>query len=653
MCGLTGFWNFKASMSHEDLCQTVESMAVAISHRGPDSAGVWVDSNVGIALGHRRLAIIDLSEAGHQPMISRSGRSVIVYNGEIYNTADLRTELAAKGCEFRGHSDTEVILEACELWGVKATCQRLIGMFSFALWDRASKKLLLTRDRLGIKPLYWGFNQGTLFFGSQLKSFISHPHFKSELDTGALTSYFRFNYVPTPYSIFKEIQKLPAATLLTIDANGQVSDTLFWDFKTVVQQGLSARSVQSESELVEELDVLLRDAVKRRMIADVPLGAFLSGGIDSSTVVALMQAQSSSPIKSFSIGFSEEAYNEAKYAAKVAEYLGTEHHECYLSALEAQAIIPELSNWFDEPFADVSQIPTFLVSKIARQHVTVSLSGDGGDELFAGYNRYLLGHRIWQKLTLLPMWLKKMGSGGIRKIDAKYWDKLNTFLPRGLCPPLMGDKAYKLADLLMMPDRQAFYCSLVNIWDQPANLVLGAEETPPYPWREPQGIHFENAIEEMQFLDTLTYLADDILTKVDRASMAVSLEGRVPLLDHRVVEFAWRLPLEMKVKNGIGKRILRQVLNRYVPSPLIDRPKMGFGVPIDQWLRGPLREWAEDLLSENHLRQQGILDPVIIRQRWLAHLSGQRNWQYSIWGRIDVSSLAGKLEKITLVREFV
>lgn len=635
MCGLVGFWDFKANTSKTELLAIGQKMGKAISHRGPDSEGAWCDETLGLSFSHLRLAIVDLSEAGHQPMVSRSGGSVIVYNGEIYNAPELRETLSLEGCRFRGHSDTEVILEACERWGVIATCQKLIGMFAFAFWDKQTQQLFLARDRLGIKPMYWGFNQGILFFGSQLKSFKGHPHFKPEIDKEALTAYFRFNYVPTPLSIFENIQKLSPGSILSIDRNQKTQEFRFWDLQDVITRAKENRLKASRSDgaLVEECDVLLRDAVKRRMVADVPLGAFLSGGIDSSTVVALMQAQSDRPIKTFTIGFHEAGYDEAKHAAAVAKHLGTEHHELYLASSEAQAIIPDIPNWCDEPFADVSQIPTYLVSRLARQQVTVSLSGDGGDELFAGYNRYFVGQAFWQRIKILPYWLRYLSAYGIRQFSPNRWDSIAKILPNRFRPRLVGDKAHKLADILAVPNARTFYKNLVSYWEEPANLVLGGNEPVLYPWNfESTFGHFDDFVESMQMMDTLTYLPDDILTKVDRASMAVSLEARVPLLDHRVVEFAYGLPMDVKIRNGQGKWLLRQVLNKYVPNRLIDRPKMGFGVPIDQWLRGPLREWAENLLSLQRLESEGILNPEPICQRWREHLSGQRNWQYSLWG---------------------
>lgn len=631
MCGLTGFLDFKANTSKAELLAIGRTMGKAISHRGPDSEGTWCDETVGLTFSHLRLAIVDLSEAGHQPMVSRSGGSVIVYNGEIYNAPELRETLSLEGCRFRGHSDTEVILEACERWGVEAACQKFIGMFAFVFWDKHTQKLFLVRDRLGIKPLYWGFNQGILFFGSQLKSFKAHPAFKPEIDKEALTSYFRFNYVSAPLSIFKGIQKLSPGSILSIDRSQKTQESRFWSLQNVISQGQVKRFKNSRNDnfLVEECDLLLRDAVKRRMVADVPLGAFLSGGIDSSTVVALMQAQSDRPIKTFTIGFHEAGYDEAKHAAAVAKHLGTEHHELYLASSEAQAIIPDIPNWCDEPFADVSQIPTYLVSRLARQHVTVSLSGDGGDELFAGYNRYFMGQKIWQRLKILPYWLRYLSAQGIRQFSPNSWDSFSKIIPNQFRPNCVGDKIYKLADVLTVQNAQLFYRKLVSHWEDPAALVIGGHEPMLYPW---DLATTNNFVENMQMMDTLTYLPDDILTKVDRASMAVSLEARVPLLDHRVVEFAYSLPMDVKIRNGQGKWLLRQVLNKYVPSNLIDRPKMGFGVPIDQWLRGPLREWAENLLSQQRLESEGILNPKPIRQRWNEHLSGSRNWQYSLWG---------------------
>ncbi len=630
MCGLTGFWDFKAATSEEKLLHLVSEMALSIQFRGPDSQGIWCDPKVGLAFGHRRLAIVDLSPAGHQPMLSHSGRSVIIYNGEIFNTDDLRSRLKVEGCVFHGYSDTEVLLEACEQWGVEKTCQQLIGMFSFAFWRVDDQQLFLARDRLGIKPLYWGFHEGILFFGSQLKSFLAHPHFKPVLNKNALGQYFRSNAVPNTLSIFEGVAQLEPGSIVVVDRHKHVHQDRFWDLENVVKSGIKSQQSLSDPEAIEALDLLLRDAVKRRMVADVPLGAFLSGGIDSSLVVALMQSQSTRPIKTFSIGFEVSGYNEAPYAEAVAKHLKTDHETLYVDAVQAQSFIPKIPYYFDEPFADVSQIPTFLVSQLARKKVTVSLSGDGGDELFAGYNRYLTGYDIWKKIAWMPRPFRMMFAAGMCSMGVDTWNRLASVLPQAVSIPLLGDKVHKLAGMLRAPHTEDFYNILMRYWDEPEKIVLGGGETKLD--NRGQGLSFRHPTEYMQFLDTLHYLPDDILTKVDRASMAVSLEARVPLLDHRVVEFAWQLPYHFKVRHGQSKWILRQVLNRYVPTELVDRPKMGFGVPLDTWLRGPLREWAEDLLSESTLKCQGILDPKPIRMRWQEHLSGRRDWQYSLWG---------------------
>lgn len=632
MCGITGFWDRNSTLDKAAMLALSEKMADQIDHRGPDSFGIWVDEKAGLAFGHRRLSIVDLSEAGHQPMVSSASQLVLSYNGEIYNTAELREELILAGQSFAGHSDTEVILKACEAWGVEKTAERLLGMFAFSLWNPNTQTLYLVRDRLGKKPLYWGIQNNVLFFGSQIKSFVPHPSWKPEIDKNSLASYFRFNYVPAPISIFKGLYKLSPGSILKFNKNWEKEEIRFWDFQKVVSHGLANPFEASEPELIEQADILLRDAVKRRMMADVPLGAFLSGGIDSSTVVALMQAQSNQAVKTFSIGFKEQDYNEAEYAKKVAQYLGTEHHELYVEPKDIFGIIPKIPDWFDEPFADSSQIPTYLVSKIAREHVTVALSGDGGDEVFAGYTRYLQGNRAWQTMKLIPAWLKYCTASFICSISPKTWDACAKAIPRKIRPSAFADKVYKLAKVLQISDPKDFYKRLVSQWQEPNQLVLGAEEPILFPW---QGLDIPgnlNIVEYMQVMDTLTYLPDDILAKVDRASMALGLEARVPLLDHRVVEFAWRLPFDKKIRNNQGKYLLRSVLSRYIPKTLIERPKMGFGIPIDGWLRNELRVWAEELLFDASLKQEGILNLDLIHRTWNEHQSGARNWQYPIWG---------------------
>jgi asparagine synthase (glutamine-hydrolysing) len=555
---------------------------------------------------------------------------VLSYNGEVYNAAELRRELEEAGTSFRGTSDTEVLVEAITHHGLRPTLERLIGMFAFALWDRELRELTLVRDRLGIKPLYWGYVGKTLLFASELSSLKRHPDFAGEIDRDALSSFLRFNYVPAPQSIYRDVRKLRPGHLLAVRRGGEPQIEAWWSLAAARQKGASAPFAGTEDEAVSALEALLGDAVQKRMIADVPLGVFLSGGVDSSTVTALMQARSSRPVRSFSVGFTVDGYNEAVHARAVAGHLGTEHTELYITPEEARAVIPKLPEIYDEPFADASQIPTFLVSRMTQEHVTVALSGDGGDELFAGYNRYLQAPAILSRTALLPYPLARGAAALILAVPPNRWSQLLGSVPKIGTIPMLGEKLHKIADILGKSPQQAFR-ALVSQWPDPAALVLGGREDVDAVWGEAAGDLFGFAA-RMQFADTLTYLPDDILTKVDRASMAVSLEARVPLLDHRVVEFAWSLPQDLKIRGREGKWILRRVLERHVPRALIERPKMGFGVPIESWLRGPLRDWAEDLLSECRLKRQGFLDPAPIRARWVEHLSGKSSWQYSLWG---------------------
>lgn len=639
MCGFAGFLDSSASVSNDNLRTLAERMAEPIRHRGPDDSGVWVDERVGLALSFRRLSIVDLSPEGHQPMSSSCGRYVVVFNGEIYNYAAMREELEKQGLasSFRGHSDTEVLLAAIAAWGLHGALARFIGMFSFALWDRHERQLSLVRDRLGIKPLYYGWFGGVFLFGSELKALRAHPHFNADIDRNSLALMVRLSYVPSPYSIYRQTSKLPPGTVLTLsETRGErPAPVPFWSARSVVEAGRAASFSGSEDEAVEELDSLLRDAVRLRMVADVPLGAFLSGGIDSSTVVALMQAQSDRPVRTFSIGFHESGYNEAHHARAIAQHLGTQHTELYVSSAEAIDVIPRLPHLYDEPFADPSQIPTYLVSHLARQHVTVSLSGDGGDELFSGYNRYFWARSLWSKMRWAPAALRSAVARVLRRMASRRWqggfDTLQQVLPSRLRLPMLPDKLTKVADLLTIRSPEALYLSLVSSWKNPEDVVIGSHElatplTDPSQWAD-----VENLTERMMYLDTVTYLPEDILTKVDRASMGVSLEVRVPLLDHRVVEFAWKVPLSMKLRGDQGKYLLRKVLHRYVPQELMERPKMGFGVPIDTWLRGPLRDWAEDLLDERRLKDEGYINPMPVRQLWQKHLSGEGNYQYHLW----------------------
>ncbi|HEY3198784.1 MAG TPA: asparagine synthase (glutamine-hydrolyzing) [Nitrospirales bacterium] len=636
MCGIAGA--LQLGVNEEEWQSHLTSMSRVLVHRGPDEGGMWFDVPTGIGFAHRRLSIIDLSPAGNQPMQSACGRYVVTYNGEIYNFRLLRLELEGLGQKFRGHSDTEVLLAAVSQWGLEKAVDRFNGMFAFALWDREAQSLHLCRDRIGEKPLYYGWMGRTFLFASELKALLTHPACKSEVDRNALALYLRHSYIPTPYSVYKGISKLPAGTMLTITARGphiEPTPVAYWSAKEVAERGVLDMFAGSEEDAAVQLDALLMDAVKLRMVSDVPLGAFLSGGIDSSTVVALMQAQSAQPVKTFSIGFHEDSYNEAVDAKAVARHLGTEHTELYVTSEEARAVIPYLPQLYDEPFSDCSQIGTFLVSKLARRQVTVALSGDGGDELFAGYNRYFWAESIWNRMNRLPMAVRNAAAAALTFMSADTWntgfDVVRAMLPRAFRVQQAGDKLHKLAGVLSAEDQAALYRQLVSHWTIPAAVVLGASEPMTILSDRTRWSHLEDFRQQMMFVDTVTYLPDDILVKVDRASMGVGLEARVPLLDHRVLEFAWRVPISMNIQGRTGKRLLRKVLDKHVPLKLVDRPKMGFSIPIDSWLRGPLRDWAEDLLDEGRLNKQGFFSPRPIRQKWLEHLSGRRNWQYHLW----------------------
>ncbi len=639
MCGITGFLH---TSFHKDLWETtLINMARTIAHRGPDDEGIWFDMDAGIGMAHRRLSIIDLSKEGHQPMMSSSGRYIIAYNGEIYNFHKIRKALRDEPVKWRGHSDTEVVLAAIETWGLEASVKRFVGMFAFALWDKKTRVLHLCRDRIGIKPLYYARVPKGFLFGSELKPLIKHPDFKPEIDRNSLALYFRHNYIPDPYSIYCNTWKLTPGSILSISAESLRNERkykkplIYWSAETIATSGQKNPLRISENEALEKLEGLIQDSVSLRMVSDVPLGVFLSGGIDSSTVAALMQMNSGKAIKSFSIGLHEEGYNEAEHAKAVAKHIGTDHTELYVTPKDTMNVIPELPHLYDEPFSDSSQIPTYLLSKMTREHVTVSLSGDGGDELFGGYNRYFWSRNIKKYSGWMPCEAKIRIANLVQKISPLTWDsilyKLIAILPGKYKFNMPGDRIHKLFDVLKMESPEAMYHNLVSHWKDPESIVCGASEyiTPV------TDNHAQPAIPDfthlMMYLDLVTYLPGDILTKVDRASMGVSLESRVPLLDHRVVEFAWQLPLSMKIKGNQGKWILRQILYKYVPKNLVERPKTGFGIPIDAWLRGPLREWAESCLDETRLKTEGFLNPGPIRQKWHEHLSGRRNWQYLLW----------------------
>jgi len=632
MCGFAGVFS-TAGYRHDELSGHAARMIAPIAHRGPDDSGIWTCEHSGLAFGFRRLAILDLSPHGHQPMASPSGRFVAVFNGEIYNFADLRQQLEGHGFHFRGRSDTEVLLAGFEWWGIDEAVRRCVGMFAIAVWDTERRELSLIRDRLGKKPLYVYREPGLITFGSELKSLVAGPSFDRTLDRSAVRSFFRYLYVPAPHSIFARTIKLPAAHILTIDNPNLPlpASRPYWSLSEVARRGQST-PIQSEADAVDELDGLITEAVRCRMVADVPLGALLSGGIDSSTVLAFMQEASSRPVNTYTIGFDDEQFDEAAHAAAVARHLGTNHTELVLTGADAQALIPRLPEIFDEPLADPSQLPTLLVSDLARRHVTVALCGDGGDELFGGYNRYVYGTRVLPRVDRIPKAIRERVAAGISTVSPVAWDRLGrvaSFLP-GTPGQRVGERVHKLGHLMGAGSMAGMYRSLLSAWQQPETIVADAGAN------EDDAIAFGGSdraaiLDRMMLSDQLTYLPDDLLAKVDRASMSVSLEVRAPLLDHRIVEFSWRLPHWFKVRGSIGKWILRQVLYRRVPKRLIDRPKMGFSVPIDRWLRGPLRTWADSLLSHEALRRDDLIDPEPVTRAWIDLQEGRCHNGTALW----------------------
>jgi len=645
MCGITGIFG---NLRKEEFDSSIHEMSATLNHRGPDDAGTWINEENGVAFGHQRLSIIDLSSAGHQPMVSPCGRFTTVFNGEIYNHLQLRDKLntSANKQSWKGHSDTETLVTAFSQWGIEKTLQQLVGMFAIAVWDFKEKRLFLIRDRFGEKPLYYGWSNGVFLFGSELKALQKYKRFSNQIDRGALSLYMKYMYVPTPYSIFRDIYKLEPGCILQID-KGTKPPTLplfapfrdqginiaqWYSISNMAQAG-QKNLITDQNDAVDLIEKTLLESVRSQLISDVPLGAFLSGGIDSSVITALMQKVCKDPVKTFTIGFEESSFNEAIYAKEVSRHLGTEHHELYVTSSDAFKVIPHLPTLYDEPFADSSQIPTYLASKLARESVTVSLSGDAGDELFGGYNRYLWGSRVWNKVRWMPLIVRQTLGVAINKISVNTWDSIGNSLPNSSRVSLMGDKAHRMAHRLKnVKSLDDVYHSLVTegykedglVVNDKAALITKLDNNDIV-----SGIvDFEH---RMMLLDSLTYLPDDILTKVDRAAMGVSLETRIPFLDYRVAELAWRLPLDTKINNGETKWPIRQVLYKYVPKVLIERTKAGFAIPVGQWIRGPLREWAADLLNEERIRREGYFNPELVQQLWQQHLSGKYDWTPRLW----------------------
>ena len=637
MCAIAGFINFSSFFKNPE--DVLHDMARALAHRGPDASGIWFHAPTRTGLAHTRLKIIDCTDAAAQPMRSRSGRFTLIYNGEIYNFQELREELRALGVEFRSESDTEVLLAAIETWGIQGAARRAVGMFAFAVHDAQERTLHLVRDRIGVKPLYYGWiGQGDtrLFaFASELKAIVCVPHFERVVDREALADYFQFLYVPAPRTIWKGVSKLAPAHIMCINVDtGESQTSMYWNARAIAERGVNEPFVGNDAQAEEALFTRVQDAVDAHMISDVPIGAFLSGGIDSTLVTAVMQSLSPQPIRTFTVGFQETHMDERLHANIIAKHLKTDHTSIRVSSHELRDAIPLLAQIYDEPFADSSQLPTYLISLAARKNVTVTLSGDGGDEIFAGYNRHRMMDHIWPTIRKIPTPLRATAASMIRMFSTKQLDAAGKIvmpiLPNVLRSSQFGDHLHKLASLAKCQEWSGAYVALVSAWNAPDKLVIDSHHEAAHIDAATQA-NMPDALRAMQWLDQTTYLVDDILTKVDRASMAASLETRVPLLDHRLVEFAWTLPAEMKVRNGQGKWILRQVLNRFVPAPLLDRPKMGFAIPLESWLRGPLQEWASDLLSDRRVREQGFLHADMVTQEWNKFFAGGGGHQHKVW----------------------
>lgn len=664
MCGIAGFISSRFS-SQSAMSDTVVNMVNRLSHRGPDDQGIWMDFDSGIALAHKRLAVLDLSSTGHQPAVSDCKRYIMIFNGEIYNHLSIRKELeiskknSVRSSEFsvvskihwKGHSDTETLLAAISEWGVSSAIKKCIGMFAIALWDRGKHELYIVRDRVGEKPLYYGMINNSFLFGSELKAFRGYPDFNNEINRESLALYLRHNYVPAPYSIYTGIFKLLPGTILKVSPGDIYKNTLqkpeeYWSLREVALYGQSNIFEGSESEATNELEYILKETIKDQMIADVPIGAFLSGGIDSSTITALMQGQAKTPINTFTIGFHEKGYNEAEYAHKVAKHLGSNHTELYVTSAKAIEVIPALPEFYDEPFADSSQIPTCLVSKLAKQYVTVSLSGDGGDELFGGYNRYIKGPLIWRSLHWLPRGLRLAMATILTTIPPELWGNiflaLNRLLPRSKQSSTPADKIHKIADLLAIRSPDEIYEALVSCWKNPSSVVKDTNGRLSIIEKFPSmdDIDLQH---RMMYFDSISYLPDDILVKLDRAAMGVSLETRVPFLDHRLIEFAWKIPLSMKIQHGKGKKLIRNILQNYVPPELTERPKTGFAIPLGQWLRGPLNDWASQLLNKKRIETEEYLRSERIEKMWFEHLSGRKNWSFHLWSLLMFQQWLSKM----------
>lgn len=649
MCGIAGVLDPTRATGADELGTMAGAMAAALEHRGPDDSGVWVEAADGIAFAHRRLAVVGLGPDGHQPMVSAGGRWVLDYNGEIYNARSVRRRLESQGTCFRGGSDTEVLLEAIALWGLDDALAACEGMFALAAWDRSARRLHLVRDRLGEKPLYYGWVGRYLVFASELKALHRFPRFAPTIDSDAVALFLRHNCVPAPRTIYRGIVKLEPGKVLTLGRDerpGVLPDArTYWSAAHAIDEARARPLAVGPDELADRLEATLDEAVAARMVADVPVGAFLSGGIDSSLVVALMQRHSHRPVQTFTVGFADRAFDESSDAAAVAAHIGTDHTGLTVSDADALAVIPELPVIWDEPFADVSQIPTLLVSRLARTRVTVALSGDGGDELFAGYNRHAWLERLWRRSSGLPGSVRRVAGAALEHVPTGAVDaaaRLEAVLPRRWRLRNPGTKLSKLGRVLGASDVEDAYLSLVSHWRHAESVARGAGTVTSVAARPSSWPTLGSVTEQMLWLDLVGYLPDDILVKVDRGAMATSLETRVPFLDRTVLDLAWRMPVSMKLHQGTTKWIVRQVLHRHVPPALVERPKMGFGLPIGSWLRGPLRPWAEDLLDERHLCRQGVLDPGPVRQSWRRHLSGRYDLGYELW---DVLMLGAWLDR--------